>query len=591
MLEDAGAYASKCGYCKTGESCARGCWAHVLDCGTYERLMARGWRRSGKWLYQPKNERSCCPTLAIRLEAKRFEYRKEFRRVHAAMRRYVGADDAKPVEQAKNGKAPPVATKHDAAASDVLADAVRRAAAADDLPCALPLGELAACGEAHRAAARDLKHFPWATHATRAAFAIAAAAPDRVGGVCEVAHSVALALAKHLKASGATRAEASNGHVAFALERDADAAEAEVDDKPSKRPRCKPDAEAVRARTLSIAWHRSTADEESYALYQKYQRIVHGDEDDEDDDDDEEEEEEEEEKEKEERGEGEKDDDAGPLSDPSSSTVVPPRKKPRKLGETTYARFLVDTPLVPVDGTLALRVPSPRSAPPPASVSNAALAWADASLEEPPADALGSFHVQYRIDGRLVAVSVVDVLPTGVSSKYAFYDPDMGRRLQLGKFTSLYELDFVRRRALALPQALAQYYYLGFYLPTVPKMRYKATYRPSELLCPKTCTWRMLKHDEAPTPDAPTDDQATRDLERLMGSPAPAPVPKLEDSRAADDVLNQPLLVMGSLVPLGRVTAEAHNLPPRATSILLGRVAAWREAVGPACAEEIVYLV
>lgn len=35
-------------------------------------------------------------------------------------------------------------------------------------------------------------------------------------------------------------------------------------------------------------------------------------------------------------------------------------------------------------------------------------------------------------------------------------------------------------------------YYLGFYIPTCPKMRYKANVKPSFLLCPEVFTWHLL---------------------------------------------------------------------------------------------------
>ncbi|PIK59131.1 putative arginyl-tRNA--protein transferase 1 isoform X4 [Apostichopus japonicus] len=44
----------------------------------------------------------------------------------------------------------------------------------------------------------------------------------------------------------------------------------------------------------------------------------------------------------------------------------------------------------------------------------------------------GSFHQHYRIDGKLVAVAVLDILPHSVSSVYFYYDPDY-HFLSLGK--------------------------------------------------------------------------------------------------------------------------------------------------------------
>ena len=99
----------------------------------------------------------------------------------------------------------------------------------------------------------------------------------------------------------------------------------------------------------------------------------------------------------------------------------------------------------------------------------------------------GTYHLQYRIGGVLVAVSVLDVLPRCMSSVYCFYDPAVsGRpaRMELGKYTALYEIEWVRR-AREVREEL-KYYYLGFYIHSCEKMKYKAGYRPSEIRCPVT---------------------------------------------------------------------------------------------------------
>ena len=47
----------------------------ILSYDTYEDLINRGWRRSGKHLYRPHNFESCCPALSIRLESRKFASR------------------------------------------------------------------------------------------------------------------------------------------------------------------------------------------------------------------------------------------------------------------------------------------------------------------------------------------------------------------------------------------------------------------------------------------------------------------------------------------------------------------------------------
>lgn len=48
----------------------------------------------------------------------------------------------------------------------------------------------------------------------------------------------------------------------------------------------------------------------------------------------------------------------------------------------------------------------------------------------------GSFHQQYLLDGRIVAVGVIDILPTCVSSVYLYYHPDFAS-LSLGSYSAL----------------------------------------------------------------------------------------------------------------------------------------------------------
>ncbi|KAL7544907.1 hypothetical protein ACHAWF_008277 [Thalassiosira exigua] len=106
----------------------------------------------------------------------------------------------------------------------------------------------------------------------------------------------------------------------------------------------------------------------------------------------------------------------------------------------------------------------------------------------------GTYHQQYRLstskeafDGPLVAVGVVDILPQSVSSVYAFYDPILSSKLELGKYTALREIEWVRRASHFRPDL--HFYYLGYYIHSCQKMTYKAEYKPSELLCPVTLKW------------------------------------------------------------------------------------------------------
>ena len=97
---------------------------------------------------------------------------------------------------------------------------------------------------------------------------------------------------------------------------------------------------------------------------------------------------------------------------------------------------------------------------------------------------MGTYHQHYTVSGNvLVAVGVVDVLPTGLSSVYLFYNPSFAHQLvPLGKYAILKEIEWTAKAGLP-------YYYLGYYIESCPKMKYKGDYHPSELLCPTTYRW------------------------------------------------------------------------------------------------------
>ncbi|CAD5117517.1 DgyrCDS6284 [Dimorphilus gyrociliatus] len=102
----------------------------------------------------------------------------------------------------------------------------------------------------------------------------------------------------------------------------------------------------------------------------------------------------------------------------------------------------------------------------------------------------GSFHQQYWLDDRLIAVGVIDILPKCVSSVYLFYDPEFNF-LTLGTYSALREISFVRE--LHAKASNIEFYYMGFYIHSCPKMRYKGQYHPSYLLCPESYSWHPIE--------------------------------------------------------------------------------------------------
>lgn len=98
---------------------------------------------------------------------------------------------------------------------------------------------------------------------------------------------------------------------------------------------------------------------------------------------------------------------------------------------------------------------------------------------------LGSYHQCYRLDGRLIAMGVLDLLPHCVSGVYFVYHSDF-EQWQFGKLSAL------REAALAL-QGGYEYYYMGYYIHSCTKMRYKGDYKPQYVLDPETYEWNPLE--------------------------------------------------------------------------------------------------
>ncbi|KRX78869.1 Arginyl-tRNA--protein transferase 1 [Trichinella sp. T6] len=98
----------------------------------------------------------------------------------------------------------------------------------------------------------------------------------------------------------------------------------------------------------------------------------------------------------------------------------------------------------------------------------------------------GSYHCQYWLDGKIIAVGVLDILPNCISSKYFYYDP-FYKFLSLGTFSAMKEIELTRHLAKIIPQL--HFYYMGYYIHNCPKMRYKGNFHPSFLLCTETCNW------------------------------------------------------------------------------------------------------
>jgi len=86
----------------------------------------------------------------------------------------------------------------------------------------------------------------------------------------------------------------------------------------------------------------------------------------------------------------------------------------------------------------------------------------------------GGKYFCFYLEEKLIAVAVSDVLDTGLSAVYTFFDPLLEKR-SLGNFAILWQIEQVRAMGL-------EYLYLGYWIKDCAKMEYKSTFRPLEML-------------------------------------------------------------------------------------------------------------
>ena len=127
---------------------------------------------------------------------------------------------------------------------------------------------------------------------------------------------------------------------------------------------------------------------------------------------------------------------------------------------------------------------------------------------------LGSYHHCYRLNGELIAVGVLDLLPHAVSSVYLFYDPKF-EQYEFGKMSAMREI------ALAT-EGQYRYYYMGFYIHTCIKMRYKATFVPTYMLDPESLQWTLFDDDHRKHLDSNSYYSVSRMLDDQSKSRSPA---------------------------------------------------------------------
>ena len=94
----------------------------------------------------------------------------------------------------------------------------------------------------------------------------------------------------------------------------------------------------------------------------------------------------------------------------------------------------------------------------------------------------GTYHQLYRLDGRLIAVGIIDIVPKGIVSAYMWYSLEKEvSKYSLGVYSALKEIEFVRKLSEKNPEM--QYYYLQGWNDNNKKLAYKANYPPEEFYC------------------------------------------------------------------------------------------------------------
>ena len=81
--------------------------------------------------------------------------------------------------------------------------------------------------------------------------------------------------------------------------------------------------------------------------------------------------------------------------------------------------------------------------------------------------------IEYRLEGKLIAASVTDVMDDGLSAIYTYFEPELEQR-SLGVFAITTQLQMCVD--MGMP-----YVYLGYWIKACQKMAYKIDYRPCEV--------------------------------------------------------------------------------------------------------------
>lgn len=417
----------RCGYCKneTG-SRSNGMWAHSMTVQDYQDLIDRGWRRSGKYVYKPVMNQTCCPQYTIRCRPLQFQPSKSHKKVLKKMLKFLAKGE---ISKGNCEDEPMEPTAEDAVAGDFalinkLDIQCDLTALSDDLRESLESEEKQKGKSSKREDAneliqsQDIEEKLGSGEPSRSVKVHTVPKPGKGADLskppCRKAKEIRKER-KRLKLMQQNRAGELEGLQAQCEPLSSSPPKAKCNQPKSLEDLIFESLPENASHKLEVRVVRSSPQssqfkatfQESYQVYKRYQMVIH--------------------------------------KDPPDKPTV-----------SQFTRFLCSSPLE-----------------------------AETSPNGPDCG-YGSFHQQYWLDGKIIAVGVIDILPHCVSSVYLYYDPDYSF-LSLGVYSALREIAFTRH--LHEKTSQLSYYYMGFYIHSCPKMKYKGQYRPSDLLCPETYVW------------------------------------------------------------------------------------------------------
>ncbi|XP_029676857.1 arginyl-tRNA--protein transferase 1 isoform X3 [Formica exsecta] len=454
----------KCGYCEGSDTnFSHGMWAHSLTVQDYQSLIDRGWRRSGCYCYKPTMNLTCCPQYTIKCEALDFRISKSQKKILKRMTKFlrneltndnVGAtsEDQQDNIDINNKEVCNYAkylTKAEKNASQINVSSVD-----DELSGRLSVKLVKSKSQVNSTSASRSSQEQITNSDSKSSLHVRNEITNVVP--CKKAKILRLERKQNkLLAQGKSQSEIESIMKERKQQNYIKPLEELFDEVYTGLKKL--ELRLVRTAPMSPEYLKTS--KKSYEVYKKYQMTIHGD-------------------------------------------------QAEKITEQQYTRFLVKSPLqmklvrVMSDEFLSTFDASANlykryqmvihnDTPEECNQKSFFNFLVKSPLQQwtpnnGPPQGYGSFHEQYWLDNELIAVGVIDILPSCVSSVYFFYDPAYSQ-LSLGTFSSLREV-YLTRQFNKVASDL-KYYYMGFYIHTCPKMRYKAKMRPSKLLCPQTYVW------------------------------------------------------------------------------------------------------